>query len=62
MKQITNSTDCDGSFIDENRVYLTWNEMDWTTFGNIKSYNVSLREMCTPKDAVKITYLTGMNC
>ena len=57
---MTNSTDCVGSFIDNSRMYLSWDEMEWEQYGKIRASNVTQKELCHPKNIVKTTFLPGL--
>ena len=57
---MTNSTDCVGSFIDDSRLYLSWDEMEWKQYGKVRAFNVSQKELCEPKNIVTTTFLPGM--
>ena len=57
MKPITNSKHC--TEVDSSEIYISWNDMKWDTFGNVRSYNESVRNMCKPSDGTTNIFLTG---
>ena len=57
MKPITNSKQC--TEVDSSEIYISWNDMKWDTFGNVRSYNESVRDMCKPSDGTTNIFLTG---
>ena len=57
MKTITNSKQC--TEVDSQEIYISWNDMKWDTFGNVRSYNESVKDMCKPSDGTTNIFLTG---
>ena len=57
MKPITNSKQC--TEVDSQEIYISWNDMKWDTFGNVRSYNESVKDMCKPSDGTTNIFLTG---
>ena len=59
MKLLTNSKHCFGMEVPPGQLYLGWNDMKWDTFGNVRSYNESVKDMCKPSDGTTNIFLTG---
>ena len=57
MKQITNSKKC--TEVDTSEIYISWNDMKLDTFGNVRSYNETVKNMCKPIDGMTNIFLTG---
>ena len=58
MKHITNSKQC--TEVDSSEIYISWNNMKWDTFGNVRSYNESVKNMCKPLDGITNIFLSGI--
>ena len=57
MMEMTNSKKC--TEVDTSDIYISWNDMTWDTFGNIRSYNESVKKICKPLDGITNIFLTG---
>ena len=57
MQNFTNSKEC--TKVEFSETYISWNESKWETFGNVRSYNESVKNMCKPIDGVTNIFLTG---
>ena len=58
MQYFTNSKKC--TEVDISEVYISWNNMKWDTFGNVRSYNESVKKMCKPLDGITNIFLSGI--
>ena len=58
MIRLTNSKECTDT---ENHpdIYMSWNQMDWNIFGDVRVYYESRQLMCKVSDGVTRIYLTG---
>ena len=58
MIRLTNSNECTAE--NHQDIYMSWNQMDWNIFGDVRVYYESRQLMCKVSDGVTSIYLTGI--